>query len=205
MGWRAENDQFVVEPGLEKQIGIARLTFDQAKIQLKAAQAVDHLLRIADTEVDPAAGILLQVIDDNQRRQIIADGQRGADGHRRQAPASQVALDLAGAGQHVLGLGQQTATTAIEAQGLAYAVEQRAIEMPLQFEQRRAGGRLRHVQFHRRARDVFQTGDGSKDFNLAQSDFHICILDYRYVNYPLLSINDAAYDLSHSVSGRENA
>ena len=27
--------------------------------------------------------------------------------------------------------------------------------------------------------------------NLAQGNFHICILDYTYINYPLLSINDA--------------
>jgi hypothetical protein len=169
----AENDEFVVDPRFENQIRVARLALDQADVQLVAMQALDHLPGVADAQGDPAARILLQVFDDDQRRQVIADGQRRPDGDRGEFAAGQVAFDLAGPGQHVLGLGQQTAAVAVEAQRLAQAVEQRAVEMALQFEQGRARRRLRHVELRRRARHVFQTGDGNEDFELAQGDFHI--------------------------------
>ena len=58
-------------------------------------------------------------------------------------------------------------------QRLAHPVEQRAIELPLQFSQRIARGRLRHAQAFRCPRDVLATGDGSKDFQLAQGELHI--------------------------------
>jgi len=121
--------------------------------------------------------VTLQVFGDDQRRQIVADGQCGADRQRAERAAGQVAFDIAAAGQQFLGLRQQAAAGGVEMQRLADTVEQRAVELPLQFDQGAAGRRLRHRQGFGGARDVFATRDGGKDFELAQGDFHINLVD----------------------------
>jgi hypothetical protein len=54
--------------------------------------------------------------------------------------AGQKTFDIGRPGQHVLGLRQQRTAGAVQMQRFADAVEQGAVELPLQFNQCTAGG-----------------------------------------------------------------
>ena len=55
-----------------------------------------------------------QVFGDDQRRQVVADSQRGADGQWPKHTAGKITFHIGGPRQHVLGLWQQAAPGAVQ-------------------------------------------------------------------------------------------
>jgi hypothetical protein len=76
---RAEHHQFVRHPRFDDQIGVAAAAFDQAQIEFVARQLIDDRRRVVHLQMQRALGVAFEEIGDDQRRQVVADGQRRAD------------------------------------------------------------------------------------------------------------------------------
>ena len=81
---------------------MADLAFDQPDVALEAQQALGNRLRVGHLQADRRLGVLAHVFRDEQRAQVIADGQRGPHRQRRQAATAQVGLDFPGLVEQLL-------------------------------------------------------------------------------------------------------
>ena len=173
----AEDDQLIGQPGLDHQIAMGNFAFDQAEVALEAQQLADDGFGVGHMQAHRRAGMLLHVVGDDQRRQIVADGEGGADLQRSEVAATEIGLYIAGLRQQVFRQRQQATAGGVEVEAFADAVEERAVELPLQLQQRAAGGGLGHRQRQRGFRDIFGAGDDGKDLKLAQRQPHIDSID----------------------------
>ncbi|MNP24170.1 hypothetical protein D3C76_1169160 [compost metagenome] len=132
-----------------------------------------HVGGVVHVQAHPAVRLALHEAADQQGGQVVADGQGGAEVQRAEgALAVEQVLDFPAAVEQRHSLGQQLAAEGVEGEALAGAVEQPAVELPLQFAERGAGGRLRHRQRLGGAGDAFLLGHRDEHFQLAQGEFH---------------------------------
>ena len=162
------------------------LAFDQPDIAIEAQQAFDDGLRVGHLQADARFRVLPHVFGNGQCAKVVADGQRCPHGQRRQRAAPEAGFDFPGLIEQLFRQRQHGPPGSIEMQRLADAIEERAIELALQFDQRVAGRRLRHAQMLGGARHVLFAGDGGENFDLAQTEFHIDLVNNNYTNYPLI-------------------
>jgi len=96
--------------------------------------------------------------------------------------AKQQVVDLGGAVEQLHGLWQQAAPEFVEVQGFAEAVEKAPAGLPLEFAKGGAGSRLcqRHLGGSGGHGSVAR--DGSKYFELAEREMHICITYNFYLH-----------------------
>jgi hypothetical protein len=95
-------------------------------------------------QLQRALGVALEEVGDDQRRQVVADGQRRADAQLAVAGATfEHAFDRRRPLDQFDGLRQQGLPEFVEAQGLAEPVEKLRVVLSFEFGERRAGRRLR--------------------------------------------------------------
>jgi hypothetical protein len=127
MPGRAEDHQFVLHPRFDDQLGVPATAFDQAEIELVARQLVDDRHRVVHRQVQRALGVALEEVGDDQRRQVVADGQRRSDAQLAVAGAPfEHALDRRRPLDQLDRLRQQGLAEFVEAQRLAEPIEQLA-------------------------------------------------------------------------------
>ena len=170
---RAKGDQLVLPPRGDDQFRMTQFALDQAQVQIEAGDAGGDMGGVVHRQRHANAGVLVHEIRHQADRQIVTDGQGGADveraGIRTTGETRLQRLRLIQQGQR---LGLQCPAQIVELQTLAGAVEEANIELPFQILERAAGGGLGHGQTLCRAADVLEAGGGEKDFELAQGVVH---------------------------------
>ena len=132
----AEHHQLVLDPGLHFQIGMLAVTLDQTKIKFVLSDLMHDMRGVMDVQFDPAFRVTLHEVADQQRGEIVADGQRGAHRERAEpALAVQQILDGPRLIQQGDRLRQQLLAQRVQAEPLAGPVEQLAAGLPLQLGQ----------------------------------------------------------------------
>lgn len=169
----AEHHQFVLHPGLHLDVRMPAVALDQAQVQLVVGDLLHHLGGVVHVQAHPAVRLALHEGADQQRGQVVADGQGGTEVEGAEGGlAVEQVLDFLAAVEQRHRLRQQLAAEGIEGQALAGAVEQLAVELSLQLAERGAGRRLRQRQPLGGAGDALLLGHGDEHLELAEGEFH---------------------------------
>jgi len=143
MAGRAEDDQFVGDPGFDEQFRMAAVSFDQAEVELVPGKLLDDRLRVVYGQTDRAFRVALEEVGNDQRRQIVANGQRRAEAQMAVAAAPGECLLEGGRPLDQFdGLRQQRLTDFVQLQRLAEAVEELRVELTFELAERGTRGRL---------------------------------------------------------------
>ena len=174
----AKHRQFIINPGNHFQIRMSAIALDQAKIDRMARQSLQQIGRIAHLEAYLRLRVPSQELGDDQRCQIVTDGQRGADRQVANGfvPEQQI-VDFGGAIEEFDCFRQQTAPLFVETQRLADPVKQLPAGLALQFRQGRAGRRLGKRNLSGSSRNAAVAGNGRKYLELTKGEMHICVIN----------------------------
>ncbi|MNN33387.1 hypothetical protein D3C81_1471460 [compost metagenome] len=159
------------------------VAFDQTQINFVLCNLVHDMGCVLHVQLDLAFRVYLHEAADQQGRQVVANGQRGADRQRAEGRlAIEQVFDFLGLVEQGDSLWQQLMAQGVEAQALAGAIEQLAAGLALKLGDGSAGSRLRQRQQAGGPRDALMLGHGDEDLELTKCESHIYITDNTYLD-----------------------
>ena len=141
---------------------------------------IGHLSRqrpgVADHHLEFDLGVQPQVVGDQTRQQIIADGIAGPDAQQVSTLIRPLKQMLHGrqALQQLVSQWQQLFALGIELQTISHPIKQTTIELLFQLSQRQAGRRLGNTEPFGRFRQITGLHQRDEKLQLFEGDIHIC-------------------------------